>query len=185
MTHAIVVDLQLGWSHGAVSHDTELISFLRRTLSSLKTPRQPPKPQRSVVFCPCGRREPRHAWHSEIPRTEHALARPVPSGRPSRAVGIWRRPGERPGSTGVPLPSAGEARPLHIPMVMPCCFLMVRGSVLPIDLRNPVPSTPYRFNHHLDLFALTCLRIGSACQPLRLLSGRDSAAPSASSALIG
>ena len=35
-------------------------------------------------------------------------------------------------------------------MVMPCCFLMVRGSVLPIDLRNPVPSTPYRFNHHLE-----------------------------------
>ena len=156
-----------------------------KTLSSLKTPPPPPKPQRSVVFCPCGRREPRHGCRAEIPHTEHALARPVPSGRPSRAVGIWRRPGERPGSTGVPLPSAGEARPLHIPMVMPCCFLMVRGSVLPIDLRNPVPSTPYRFNHHLDLFALTCLRIGSACQPLRLLSGRDSAAPSASSALIG
>ena len=52
----------------------------------------------------------------------------------------------------MPLLSAGEARPLHIPMVMPCCFVTVRGRVLSIDLRNPVSSTPYRFDHHLDLF---------------------------------
>ena len=37
-------------------------------------------------------------------------------------------------------------------MVMPCCFVTVRGRVLSIDLRNPVSSTPYRFDHHLDLF---------------------------------
>ena len=106
---------------------------------------------------------------AELPRTEHALARPVPSGRPSGPPGTRRRPGERPGSTGVPLPSAGDARPLHIPIVMPCCFVTVRGRVLPIDLRNPVSSTPYRFDHHLDLFVLPCsaphIAAGAALAP--------------------
>ena len=63
----------------------------------------------------------------------------------------------------MPLLSAGEARPLHIPMVMPCCFVTVRGRVLSIDLRNPVSSTPYRFDHHLDLFVLPCSAPHKSC----------------------
>ena len=93
-----------------------IASICSRPSPTTKTPPEPPKPHRfrGPSCCPCGRPEPSGRM---LPRTEHALARPVPSGRPSGTVGVRRRPGERPGSTGVPLLSAGEARPLHIPMV--------------------------------------------------------------------